>query len=80
MAATSAIALYVAGQGLGQFAQPYFMLMTGPLGLNEQWGEIAPWVVAGPLMVAIAIASFIWVALITNKKFPYAASGQQGAK
>ena len=71
LAATPAIASYVAGQGIGQFAQPYFLLTTGLFGLNEPWGELAPWVLAGPLMLVIAIGSFIWVTTVTNKKFPY---------
>ncbi len=70
LAATSAIAFFVAGQGLGQFAQPYFLLLTGAFGLNG-WGELAPWILAGPMMIVISIASFIWVATVTNKKFPY---------
>ncbi|BAE83060.1 MFS transporter [Desulfitobacterium hafniense] len=71
LAATAAIAFFVAGQGLGQFIQPYFMLLTGVFGLNEPWGELAPWVMAGPMLIAISICSFIWVVKITNRKFPY---------
>lgn len=80
LAATSAIALFVAGQGLGQFIQPYFLLLTGVFGLNEPWGELAPWVLAGPMLIVVAICSFIWVARVTNKKFPYELDNKAGAK
>lgn len=80
LAVTSAVAIFVAGQGLGQFLQPYFLLITGPLGLNAAWGELAPWVFAGPSLLAFAVISFIWVTVSTNKKFPYAADMKQAAK
>ncbi len=79
LAATAAIALFVAGQGIGQFVQPYFLLLTGPLGLNG-YGELAPWVLAGPILVVVAICSFIWVAKITNKKFPFETINSISAK
>jgi len=80
LAATSAIALFVAGQGVGQFLQPYFLLLTGVFGLNEPWGELAPWVLAGPMLLIISICSFIWVAKVTNKKFPYDMEVKAAAK
>ncbi|NLP43680.1 MAG: MFS transporter [Peptococcaceae bacterium] len=80
LAATSAIALFVAGQGVGQFLQPYFLLLTGVFGLNEPWGELAPWVLAGPMLLIIAVCSFIWVAKVTNKKFPYEMDSKAAAK
>lgn len=80
LAATPAIALFVAGQGLGQFAQPYFLSLTGVLGLDPVWGELAPWVLAGPMLIVISICSFIWVAKVTNKKFPYEAEVKTAAR
>lgn len=80
LAATAAIALFVAGQGLGQFLQPYFLLLTNVIGLKS-WGELGPWVMAGPMLVVIAICMFVWAVKVTNKKFPFGAPNNTiGAK